>query len=96
MGEIQLSLGEDVDGDTCLTTGEDEDYKDFIDIPDSGSWVVPAGTIQLDDPEAPASKSCDATWTLTRSTQGTYPTELETGGSVEALVERTVSFVSVQ
>jgi hypothetical protein len=64
------------------------------DTPDDGSHVIPAGTIVRSDPEAPDGR-CDAEYVFTRVRDGGYPAELESGGSVQAVVRRSVRFASV-
>ncbi len=92
-GQMRIELGEEIGGGICIFTDEGEHhYKDLggIDVPDQGRWTIPGGSVQSD-----YGGPCNATYTLKRIAQGEYPANLQEGGYVEARVERTITFVSV-
>lgn len=94
-GTMNIELEDEV-GEFCLET--DVAGHDYIgiggeDVSDTGSRIIPADAITLDD--AADTDSCPATFTLMREQGGTYPSELKQGGSVKADVTRGFDFTSV-
>jgi hypothetical protein len=87
---------EDEVGEFCIET--DVSGHDYMgvggeDVADTGSRIIPADAITLDD--STDTDSCPATFSLMREQGGTYPSELKGGGSVAADVERSFDFTSV-
>ena len=73
-GELRLGVEEDVGYGVCVVTeSEGHDYKDRrgVDVPDTGSWTIPAGVVgsELTEP-------CPAYYVLKRTARATYPEAL--------------------
>lgn len=92
-GQMRIELGEEIGGGICIYTDEgDHHYKDIggVDVPDDGQWTIPGGIVRSDE-----GGPCTASYTLKRIGPGEYPSSLSEGGFVEARVERTITFTSV-
>lgn len=80
----ELSVSDEI-GSSCI-----EGLGSTFEVPDEGSYVVGAGTL-----DSAAGGACEATVSLTRISEASYPAALAEGGSVAAIVKRRRAFTSV-
>ncbi len=86
-GSMQIQLAEELGEGTCLEVSPDQDYKQpgGVPVPDTGAWTILGSELQSMAPEP-----CTVSYTLARVARGDYPAALESGGRIDARVERYV------
>lgn len=90
-----VGLEETLGQGPCLET-EGNSAIDYFDrgglqVPDNGQWTIAGADFSATTPARP----CDLRVRLTRLSLGDYPTEMRSGGRIEARVERYVDVTTV-
>lgn len=86
-GEMKLAIEDKIGSDCIVGLGHEELVED------SGSFVLPAGTLQSGG--GGDGGSCEVKVSLTRALEASYPEQLAPGGAIEAIVKRRLPFNSV-